>query len=80
MKEKINDIESKVNELVNRLHEHKQAHQELFSDNQALKNELNRLKKQLKDSQLGSGDTNEAVKRKLTSVLDRLDELEGLVN
>ncbi|HEX2897771.1 MAG TPA: hypothetical protein VHP63_06960 [candidate division Zixibacteria bacterium] len=80
MKEKINAIEVKVDELVGRLEKLSQANKELSSDNLDLKNELSRLKKQLKDSQLGSGDTNEAVKRRLTSVLDRLDELEALVN
>jgi len=80
MKEKINAIELKVEELVGRLEKLSHTNKELASDNSDLKNELSRLKKQLKDSQLGSGDTNEAVKRRLTSVLDRLDELEGLVN
>lgn len=80
MKEKINAIEVKVEELVGRLERLSQANKELASDNSSLKAELSRLKKQLKDSQLGSGDTNEAVKRRLTSVLDRLDELESLAN
>lgn len=80
MKEKINAIEVKVEELVGRLERLSQANKELASDNSTLKAELSRLKKQLKDSQLGSGDTNEAVKRRLTSVLDRLDELESLAN
>lgn len=78
MKEKITIIESKIDDLVGRLQELNQANKGLLSDNQSLKSELNRLKKQLKDSQLGSGDTNEAVKRKLNSVLERLNELEAM--
>jgi len=80
MKDKINAIQGKVEELVGRLEKLNQTNKNLLSDNQDLKNELSRLKRQLKDSQLGSGDTNEAVKRRLNSVLDRLNELEGLAN
>jgi len=78
MKEKIEAINTKVEELVNRLEKLGTANKQLVDDNQDLKTELNRLKRQLKDSQLGSGDTNEAVKRRLSSVLERLNEIESL--
>ncbi len=80
MKEKIDKIQEKVEELIGRLEKQSQVNKSLKSDNQDLKNELSGLKRQLKDSQLGSGDTNEAVKRRLNSVLDRLNELESLAN
>ncbi|MGH8016093.1 MAG: hypothetical protein ACREBV_07880 [Candidatus Zixiibacteriota bacterium] len=80
MKEKIASIQTKVDELLTRFGKLNQSNQSLATQNHELKTELNRLRKQLKDSQLGSGDTNEAVKRKLTSVLDRLEELEAQFN
>ncbi len=80
MKEKIEAINAKVDELVGRLEKLTHDNQELTKDNQSMKSELNRLKKQLKDSQLGSGDTNEVVKRRLSTVLERLNELEMMAN
>ena len=80
MKEKIEAINAKVEELVNRLEKLDSSNKQLTEDNQDLKSELNRLKRQLKDSQLGSGDTNETVKRRLSSVLERLNELESIAN
>jgi len=80
MKEKVEAINAKVEELVSRFEKLSAANKQLSDDNQELKTELNRLKRQLKDSQLGSGDTNETVKRRLSSVLERLNELENSVN
>ena len=80
MKEQIEAINAKVEELVTRLEKLNSSNKQLADDNQELKTELNRLKRQLKDSQLGSGDTNEVVKRRLSSVLERLNELESAAN
>ncbi len=80
MKEKIEAIKAKVEEVAGRLEKLNKTNKQLADDNQDLKSELNRLKRQLKDSQLGSGDTNEAVKRRLSSVLERLNEIESLAN
>jgi hypothetical protein len=80
MKEKFTVIEAKIDELVHRLLEADKTNKVLESENTALKSELNRLKKQLKDSQLGSGDTNEAVRRRLNSVMERLSDLESMAN
>jgi peptidoglycan hydrolase CwlO-like protein len=80
MKEKITAIQTKVEELVDRLEKLKTANKDLSAENGSLKKELNTLKKQLKSTELGSNDTTEAVRRKLTSVLDRLGELESMVN
>ena len=77
MKEKIATIQNKVDELLKRFDKLNQSNQSLSTQNHELKTEVNRLRKQLKESQLGSGDTNETVKRKLTSVLDRLEEMEA---
>ncbi len=80
MKEKLEIINAKVEELVGRLEKISKANQYISDDNQSLKSELIRLKKQLKDSQLGSGDTNEVVKRRLSAILERLTELETMTH
>jgi len=78
MKEQILAIQTKVDQLVSRLDKLNHTNKTLTADNITLKSELSRLKRQLKDSQLGSGDTSEVVKRKLTSIYERLNELENL--
>jgi len=80
MKEKIAVIETKVEALLERYDKLNKANKSISTENSELKSEVNQLKRHLRDTKLGSGDTNEAVKRKLTSVLDRLEELESMFN
>lgn len=80
MKDKLTAIQTKVDKLVDRLEKLDFSNRELSTENNQLKKELSTLKKQLKSSELGSHDTDETVRRRLSSVLERLNELESLAN
>jgi len=47
-------------------------------NNDALQAELNQLRKEYSSLKLGDSDRSEVVKSKLTSILDRLEQLENL--
>ena len=78
MKEKLNLISEKVDDVVALVEQLRSEIVELSRDNQTLKTQINRLLKESKAAGLDSVDRRDAVKTKLNLVLNRLEELESL--
>ena len=75
MKEKLNLISEKVDDVVALVERLRTEIVELSKDNQTLKTQINRLLKESKAAGLDSVDRKDAVKTKLNLVFNRLDEL-----
>ena len=78
MKDKLNLISEKVDELVVLVDELRSQNKELSGENRGLKTQINRLQKESKAAGLDKVDRKDSVKTKLNLVLNRLEELESL--
>ena len=78
MKEKLNLISEKVDDVVALVEQLRSEIVDLARDNRTLKTQLSRLLKESKEAVLDNVDRRDSVKTKLNLVLNRLEELESL--
>lgn len=78
MKEKLNLISEKVDDVVALVEQLRSEIDDLARDNQTLKTQISRLLKESKEADLDNVDRRDSVKTKLNLVLNRLEELESL--
>ncbi len=78
MKEKLNLISEKVDDIVALIEQLRSENVDLARDNRTLKIQISRLLKESKEAGLDNVDRTDSVKTKLNLVLNRLDELESL--
>lgn len=78
MKEKLNLISEKVDDIVALVEQLRSENVDLARDNRTLKIQISRLLKESKEAGLDYVDRRDSVKTKLNSVLNRLEELESL--
>ncbi|MCH9023883.1 MAG: hypothetical protein IH931_00995 [candidate division Zixibacteria bacterium] len=78
MKEKLNLISEKVDNIVALVEQLRSENVDLARDNQTLKTQIRRLLKESKEAGLDNVDRTDSVKTKLNLVLNRLEELESL--
>ena len=78
MKEKLNLISGKVDDVVALVEQLRSEIVDLARDNRTLKTQLSRLLKESKEADLDNVDRRDSVKTKLNLVLNRLEELESL--
>ncbi|MCH8026787.1 MAG: hypothetical protein IID63_01545 [candidate division Zixibacteria bacterium] len=78
MKEKLNLISEKVDDVVALVEQLRSEIVDLARDNRTLKTQLSRLLKESKEADLDNVDRRDSVKTKLNLVLNRLEELESL--
>ena len=78
MKEKLNLISEKVDDVVALVEQLRSEIDDLARDNQTLKTQISLLLKESKEADLDNVDRRDSVKTKLNLVLNRLEELESL--
>ncbi|MCH7691514.1 MAG: hypothetical protein IIA17_10785 [candidate division Zixibacteria bacterium] len=78
MKEKLNLISEKVDDVVALVEQLRSEIVDLARDNRTLKTQISRLLKESKEADLDNVDRRDSVKTKLNLVLNRLEELESL--
>ena len=78
MKDKLEELEARVTQLVDRHAELQSALKVAKAENEGLKTELAALRQEFDTYQLLSNDRAELVKTKLGSVLGRIEELESM--
>ena len=78
MKEKLNLISAKVDDIVALVEQLRSENVDLARDNQTLKTQIRRLLRESKEAGLDNVDRRDSVKTKLNLVLNRLEELESL--
>ena len=78
MKEKLNLISAKVDDIVALVEQLRSENVDLARDNQTLKTQIRRLLRESKEAGLDNVDRIDSVKTKLNLVLNRLEELESL--
>ena len=78
MKEKLNLISEKVDDVVALVEQLRSEIDDLARDNRTLKTQISRLLKESKEADLDHVDRRDSVKTKLNLVLNRLEELESL--
>jgi len=78
MKEKLNLISEKVDDIVALVEQLRSENVDLARDNRTLKIQISRLLKESKEAGLDNVDRTDSVKTKLNLVLNRLEELESL--
>ena len=78
MKEKLNLISEKVDNIVALVEQLRSENVDLARDNRTLKTQISLLLKESKEADLDNVDRRDSVKTKLNLVLNRLEELESL--
>ena len=78
MKEKLNLISEKVDDVVALVEQLRSEIVDLARDNRTLKTQISLLLKESKEADLDNVDRRDSVKTKLNLVLNRLEELESL--
>ena len=78
MKEKLDVISEKVDDLVALIEQLRSENVDLAKDNRSLKTQISHLKKEFKEAGLEKVDRTDSVRTKLNLVLNRLEELESL--
>jgi len=78
MQGKLDILSEKVEKVLNLLERVKSENAALKEENQKLKTELASIRKEYRNLKLGSADQSQAVKSRLVTVLNRLEELESL--
>ena len=78
MESKLQLLAKKVEKVIDPLDRLKRENATLKSENAGLKTELAGIQKEYNELKLGTADRSDSVKTKLTSVLNRLEELENL--
>ncbi len=78
MKEKLNLISEKVDDVVALVEQLRSEIVDLARDNRTLKTQISRLLKESKEADLDNVDRRDSVRTKLNLVLNRLEELESL--
>ena len=78
MLEKLNELEQKIDALINKVEKLTEENNDLYSSNKSLKDELEKARQNLESMELAGKDQKEKVTSKLTNILGRLDQLEKL--
>ena len=78
MQGKLVQLAEKVDQVLTLMERLKQKNGALREENDRLKTQLQSIQKECRELKLGYNDRAELVKAKLTAVLGRLDELEGM--
>jgi FtsZ-binding cell division protein ZapB len=76
--EKFSQLESKIDQVIGRLQELTLQNASLKDENERLKRELGQIKREFKSLKVVHADQADAVRTRLSSVLDRVSELEAL--
>lgn len=78
MTERFDELEAKVNQMIKLIGDLRQDNSRLKDENHSLHNELDNTRQQLEQLKLRQNDQTETVKAKLSSILQRIEELEHL--
>ena len=76
--DKFSRLEERVDQIVDRIQVLTKENSDVRSENDQLKKELAGLRRELDSVKVAQADQAEAVRTKLSSVLDRIGELEAL--
>ena len=80
MDSKLNQLTEKIELLITKLEKLQAENKQLKEENQSLISQMNSHKTNFESLKLRSSDDNEKVKTKLTTILNRLDQLEELAS
>lgn len=77
---KLDILAEKIEQMINKLEKLEKENSELVSENSRLKNDLHCYKKEYDSLKLNNTDKTESVKTKLTTILNRLEQLEEIAS
>ena len=80
MEDKLEQLTQKIETVCSLVEMLRKENAELKETNEQQRTELEQLKKQHEELQLKSADQSEAVRSRLSTVLNRLDELESMAS
>ncbi len=80
MEDKLEQLTKKIETVCSLVEMLRKENAELKETNEQQRTELEQLRKQHEELQLKSADQSEAVRSRLSTVLNRLDELEGMTS